>query len=47
MYVHKKSLKLAFKTGFSIHNNHLNLCGQVEHSKWMFCIQNTAVKCGF
>ena len=31
--VHHKSLYPVFRTGFSVHNNHLNLCGQVENSK--------------
>ena len=26
------------KTGFSVHNIHLNLCGQVEKSKWILHI---------
>ena len=30
-----------FKTGLSVHNNHLNLCGKVENSKWILCCQKT------
>ena len=28
-----KSLKISFKTGFSVHDKHLNLCWHVENSK--------------
>ena len=32
-------LKLAFKTGFSVHNIHLYLCWQVENTKWILCFR--------
>ena len=44
MFVHQKSWKLTFKTGLSVHNIHLNLCGQVENSKWILCSRKTGVK---
>ena len=34
VYLHQKSLKSAVETSFLVSNNHLNLCGQVENSKW-------------
>ena len=47
MYVHKKSLKTEFKTVFRYTmNNHLNLCGQVQISKWILCSPKTGIKCG-
>ena len=29
---------------FSVRNIHLNLCGQVENSKWILCSRKTGVK---
>ena len=31
LYFTSKILKLAFKTGFLVHNRHLNFCGYVEN----------------
>ena len=35
IFVYQKSLKPTFEIDFSVHNNLLNLCGQVENSKWL------------
>ena len=35
IFVHRKSWKLALKTGFSINNIHLYLCWQEENTKWI------------
>ena len=47
--VHQKSLKIEFKTTFSIHNIHMNLCGQLENLQWILCSRkkdlNVAVLC--
>ena len=43
----KKSSSFVFKTCYYVHNNQLNLCGQVETSKWILCSQKTGVKCGY
>ena len=40
-------LKLAFTPGTHCHNNHFNLCGQLENSKWILCSQKTGVKCEY
>ena len=45
IFVHKKSQKLAFKTGFSVHNIHLYLCGQVENTKWILRSRKIGVEC--
>ena len=37
LFVHQKSWKLAFNTGFSVHNIHLYFCSQVENTKWILC----------
>ena len=37
IFVHQKSFKAAFKNGYSVHNNYLNLCGQVKNSKSNLC----------
>ena len=38
LFVHQKYCKLAFKTGFSVHNAHLYLCWQVANNKWiLYC----------
>ena len=42
-----KIFKNAFKTGFSVHNNHLKLHGQLYNSKWILCIRKTGVKYGY
>ena len=35
---------LQYEIGLSVHNFHLNLCGQVENSKWILCSRKTGVK---
>ena len=47
LIVHQKSLKNTIKPGYSVHNNHLNLCGQIEKSKWILCSLKRGVKCGY
>ena len=47
IFVHQKSQNPAFKTGFLVFNNHLNLCGQAENYKWIFCSRKTGVECGY
>ena len=42
-FVHPKSRKLTFKTGFLVHNIYLNLCEQVENSKWILCSRETVL----
>jgi hypothetical protein len=41
------SWKLAYKTGFSVHNIHLYLCWQVEDTKWILCYRKIGVKCAY
>ena len=43
----KKDLKTAFKTDFLVHNNHLNMCEQVEISKWMLGSRKIGFKCEY
>ena len=38
-----KNLKTPPLKGFWVHNNYLNLCGQVENSKWTLCCRKTGV----
>ena len=40
-------LKLTSINGFSIHNIHMYLCGQVENTKWILFCSNICVKCAF
>ena len=47
IFVYQKSWKLAFKTGFSVHNIYLYLCWQVEDDKWILCSWKTYVKCAY
>ena len=47
MIIKSKSLNLAFKTCFSVHNNDLNYFGHVENSKWILCSRKTEVRCGY
>ena len=47
LLVHQKSLKIRVKNGLLIHNNHLNLCGQEEHSKWILSSRKPGVKFGY
>ena len=42
-----KSLKIVSIISFLVHNNHLNLCGQVENFKWILCNCKTGVKLGY
>ena len=35
------------KIGFSVHNYHLNLVGQVENYKWLLFNQKIVIKCGY
>ena len=44
IYLHQEILKLEFKTGFSVHYNHFDLCGQVEKSKLILFNQKADVK---
>ena len=39
--------KLAFNTGFTVHNIHLYLCGQVENTKWILCSRKKGAKCSY
>ena len=36
-----------FKTGFSVHNNHLYLCLKVKDTKWILCCRKIGVKCAY
>ena len=47
IFVHQKSWKLAFKTGFSVHNIHLYLCWQVEDTKWILCYRKIGVESAY
>ena len=39
IFVYQKSLKPTFEIDFSVHNNLLNLWGQVENAKCLLCSQ--------
>ena len=47
MFVHQKSLNPGFKSGFSLHYNNFNLCGQVENSKCILCMRKTGIEYGY
>ena len=47
MFVHKKSWKLTYKTGFSVHNIYLYLWGQVENTKLILSSRKIGVKCAY
>ena len=36
-----------FKTGFSVNNINLYLCGQVENTKWILCNPKIGSKCAY
>ena len=43
-----KTIVLVYQTnGFSVQNNHLNLCGQVENTKWILRSRKPGVKCEY
>ena len=43
-----KSLKSELKPSFTVYNNHLNLCLQIENSEWLLCKeQNASFKCRY
>ena len=44
--VHQKSLRTASMIGFSVHNNDLNLCGQIKNSKWKLCRRKKMLNVG-
>ena len=48
IYFHTSEiLKTRFKNRFSVHNNHLYLCGQVENTKWILCSRKMGIKCAY
>ena len=44
LILHSEILKTAFKTGFSIRNNHVNLRVLAVNSQWLFIIRKTGCK---
>ena len=42
-----KSVFKVRKSCCELHNNNLNLCVQVENSKWILCSRESGVKCGY
>ena len=42
-----KICEFAFKTDFSVNNDHLNLCGQDENSNWVLFSKKIGVNCVF
>ena len=51
MFVHQEFWRDIFKPGFSVHNNHWNLCVQVLNSKWLLCcrkeVLNVCIKISY
>ena len=48
IYIFKSEiLKTRVKTGFSVYNINLYLCGRVENTKWILCSCKIGVKCAY